>query len=83
VPAPENTVRYEIPNGCNECHRDRDAAWAARKMDGWWPGASRQRVVRRADSNPSVKGWFRQVDRNRENGPRPSIRKRRGAPFSG
>jgi predicted CXXCH cytochrome family protein len=50
VPAPENTVRHKIPNACNECHRDRDAAWAARKMDGWWPAASRQRVVRRADA---------------------------------
>jgi predicted CXXCH cytochrome family protein len=33
VPVPENTTRHQIPNACNECHQDHDAAWAAQRMD--------------------------------------------------
>ena len=28
VPDPGLTIRYGIPNACNDCHRDRTAAWA-------------------------------------------------------
>ena len=50
VPVPENTVRYQIPNACNECHQDHDAAWAAQRMDEWWGNASRQKPMRRAEA---------------------------------
>lgn len=36
-PEPENTVRYEIPNACNECHADRTPQWAADQVDRWYP----------------------------------------------
>lgn len=50
VPVPENTANHGIPNACGECHRDRDAAWAARQMDAWWGDASRRGPIRRADA---------------------------------
>jgi HEAT repeats/Tetratricopeptide repeat/Cytochrome c552/Cytochrome c554 and c-prime len=37
VPAPENTVRFNIPNACSECHRDKPASWAADTLKTWWP----------------------------------------------
>jgi predicted CXXCH cytochrome family protein len=50
IPVPENTVKHQIPNACNECHADKDAAWSAQKMDGWWGGTSRAKPIRRADA---------------------------------
>jgi tetratricopeptide (TPR) repeat protein len=50
VPVPENTTRYQIPNACNECPRDRDAAWAAQRMNAWWGDASRRGPIRRAEA---------------------------------
>jgi predicted CXXCH cytochrome family protein len=50
VPVPENTTNHQIPNACNECHADRDAAWAAKAMDAWWGNASRTKPIRRADT---------------------------------
>ena len=50
VPVPENTSNHQIPNACNECHQDRDAAWTAQRMDEWWGNASRARSIRRADA---------------------------------
>jgi hypothetical protein len=51
VPAPENTVRFGIPNACNACHEDKSAAWAVRTLQAWGPpGAGRQRVIRRAEA---------------------------------
>jgi predicted CXXCH cytochrome family protein len=50
IPVPENTARHQIPNACNECHADRDAAWAAQKMDAWWGAASRSKPILRADA---------------------------------
>src|SRR5688572_25783302 len=35
VPAPENTVRFGIPNACNACHQDRSADWAVQAMGAW------------------------------------------------
>lgn len=29
VPRPDLSLRHGVPNACNNCHRDRDAAWAA------------------------------------------------------
>jgi predicted CXXCH cytochrome family protein len=50
VPAPENTARHQIPNACNNCHRDRTPAWAAQRMTDWWGATSRAKWIRRADT---------------------------------
>lgn len=50
IPAPENTVRHGIPNACNGCHKDRDAAWAVRQMNEWYGDRSRRNPIRRADA---------------------------------
>lgn len=50
VPVPENTIRHEIPNACNVCHQDRDAAWSVERMNQWWGDASRRKWIRRADA---------------------------------
>lgn len=40
VPRPDLSVSLGVPNACNGCHRDRDAAWAAKAVQGW-PGTHR------------------------------------------
>jgi predicted CXXCH cytochrome family protein len=50
IPVPENTLHHGIPNACNVCHKDRDAAWALAKMNQWYGSASRQKLIRRADA---------------------------------
>jgi tetratricopeptide (TPR) repeat protein len=50
IPVPENTIRHKIPNACNVCHHDKDAAWAARQMNAWYGDTSRQKLIRRADA---------------------------------
>lgn len=50
VPAPENTVRHGIPNACTECHRDRDAGWAAKTLADWYPNGRRGQLIVRADA---------------------------------
>src|SRR5262249_11145661 len=46
-PDPEATIAPGVPNACNRCHGDRDAAWAVAAMREWYPDA-RQRALRRA-----------------------------------
>ena len=29
VPRPDQTVKYNVPNECNTCHKDKDAKWAS------------------------------------------------------
>jgi predicted CXXCH cytochrome family protein len=50
VPAPENTVAFNIPNACTECHRDKKAAWAVEVLGAWWPNGHRSRLVDRAQT---------------------------------
>ncbi len=50
IPVPENTVTHGIPNACNLCHQDQDAAWAARQTTAWYGAKSRQSLIRRADA---------------------------------
>ncbi|MHB8501717.1 MAG: tetratricopeptide repeat protein [Candidatus Acidiferrales bacterium] len=50
IPAPENTIRHNIPNACNLCHRDKDAEWAVRQTKAWYGDKSRQKLIRRADA---------------------------------
>ena len=50
IPVPENTVNHGIPNACNVCHTDRDAAWALEQLNEWYSPARRQKLIRRADA---------------------------------
>jgi predicted CXXCH cytochrome family protein len=50
LPAPENTVRFAIPNACTECHADKPASWAADTLAAWWPGGRRAALVERAEA---------------------------------
>ena len=50
LPAPENTVRFAIPNACTECHTDRKASWAVDALAAWWPQGRRSKLVARADA---------------------------------
>ena len=50
VPAPENTVPYGIPNACSECHQDKDADWAAKTLQKWYPNGRRNQLIARADA---------------------------------
>ena len=36
-PAPAATLRFESPNACNICHKDRDAHWADNWVRKWYP----------------------------------------------
>jgi Flp pilus assembly protein TadD len=38
APRPDLTLSLGTPNACNDCHRDRSAAWAARAVRAWYPG---------------------------------------------
>lgn len=54
IPDPLLTIEYGIPNACNRCHADRDAAWALQKVEAWYgarmqrPSRARARLVARA-----------------------------------
>jgi len=50
IPAPENTVRFQIPNACNVCHTNHDAKWALRQTKQWYGDGSGQKYVRRAEA---------------------------------
>jgi len=50
IPVPENTIKHAIPNACNACHKDRDAGWALKQMNGWYGAKSRQKLMQRADA---------------------------------
>jgi predicted CXXCH cytochrome family protein len=50
IPSPENTIRHDIPNACNVCHRDKDAAWTLRQMNAWYGNKTRRKAVTRADA---------------------------------
>ena len=36
IPRPDLSIQFETPNGCNDCHRDKSAEWAAEKVAGWF-----------------------------------------------
>jgi predicted CXXCH cytochrome family protein len=38
VPRPDLSAKYGNPNACNDCHRDKDAAWAAAATAAWRGG---------------------------------------------
>jgi tetratricopeptide (TPR) repeat protein len=35
VPRPDLSERFGVPNACQQCHRDKDAHWAAAQLKGW------------------------------------------------
>ena len=55
IPVPENTIRHDVPNACNVCHRDKDAQWTLRQMNAWYGDKSRQKFIRRADAFTSAR----------------------------
>ncbi|MEI9971249.1 MAG: HEAT repeat domain-containing protein [Ignavibacteriota bacterium] len=55
IPVPENTLHHAIPNACNVCHKNRDANWTLEKMNAWYSPASRQKLIRRADTFASAR----------------------------
>ena len=36
IPRPDMTVEIGTPNACNQCHDDKDAAWAASQVKQWF-----------------------------------------------
>ena len=61
IPVPENTLSHAIPNACNNCHKDKDGAWAAKQMTAWWGDASRRASIRRADAFTAARKGDRAV----------------------
>ena len=37
IPRPDLTVSLGVPNACNQCHTDRNAAWAAAEIRKRYP----------------------------------------------
>lgn len=53
IPTPENTLRHGIPNACNACHKEKDAAWSVDRMNAWYGETARERRqkwIERADA---------------------------------
>ena len=50
LPAPENTVKFGIPNACTECHADKPATWAVEQITAGWPQNRRRAFVERAET---------------------------------
>jgi predicted CXXCH cytochrome family protein len=50
VPAPENTVRFAIPNACGSCHAERGPRWAAAVLEKWGGTGRRQRLIEQAEA---------------------------------
>jgi tetratricopeptide (TPR) repeat protein len=36
IPRPDLSVNSDIPNACNNCHKDKSASWAERAMKKWY-----------------------------------------------
>lgn len=54
-PDPELTLALGVPNACNRCHADRDAAWAAALVRSWYPD-DRVRAERRRTAIAIARG---------------------------
>ncbi|MBX9758048.1 MAG: hypothetical protein K2Y29_04665, partial [Beijerinckiaceae bacterium] len=35
IPRPDESVRSGAPNACNDCHKEKNAQWAASAVEGW------------------------------------------------
>lgn len=40
IPRPDLASATRSPDACTDCHDDKDAAWAARKIEEWYPDSS-------------------------------------------
>ncbi len=40
IPRPDLSVKLGTPNACNNCHEDKDTAWAAGQVKSWYGDAS-------------------------------------------
>jgi predicted CXXCH cytochrome family protein len=49
IPRPDLSVKFGTPNACNRCHDDKDAAWAAGKVEEF-KGPNRPREVRHPEA---------------------------------
>jgi tetratricopeptide (TPR) repeat protein len=36
IPRPDESMKYGTPNACNDCHKDKTPAWAAKATDEWY-----------------------------------------------
>jgi predicted CXXCH cytochrome family protein len=36
IPRPDLSIQFGTPNACNDCHRDKSAAWAAQQVESWF-----------------------------------------------
>ncbi len=48
-PTPAVTVKFNSPNACNLCHKDKDAAWADAKVRQWHRNDYQRPVLERAE----------------------------------
>lgn len=60
VPRPDLSVRHGTPNACNQCHKEKDASWAAGHVDGW---------LREAGKQPPGEHWTGAIDAGRRGTP--------------
>lgn len=63
IPDPQLTLDLQIPNACNRCHTDQDAAWANEATKTWYgekmerPERRRARAIARAwEADPAIHG---------------------------
>jgi tetratricopeptide (TPR) repeat protein len=54
-PDPQMTLELGVPNACNACHTDKDAAWAAEHVNAWFPNGD-ERAKRRAVATAIAQG---------------------------
>ncbi|MCW5889411.1 MAG: tetratricopeptide repeat protein [bacterium] len=54
-PDPQMTLDLGVPNACNACHGDHDAAWAAEHVKTWFPD-DHERAKRRALATAITQG---------------------------
>lgn len=36
IPRPDLTIKYGIPNACNQCHKDKSLEWAEKNIEKWY-----------------------------------------------
>lgn len=48
IPDPLLTLEFGIPNACNRCHQDQDAAWALAHVEAWYGDRMQRRTRTRA-----------------------------------
>jgi predicted CXXCH cytochrome family protein len=59
IPCPDLSVKLGTPNACNDCHRDKPAAWAAAAIESWH-GPSRKGLQTYAEAFHAA--WADQAD---------------------